>query len=102
VPFDAERIRRLEALAGLRLSPAERARLAGDLSRIVAFVDRLARAELPADAVERSWGAAQCPRRPDAPAPSLPADEALAGAPQREGGCFRLPPVRGGEAPRDA
>uniref|UniRef100_A0A7C2C1F2 Aspartyl/glutamyl-tRNA(Asn/Gln) amidotransferase subunit C n=1 Tax=Thermus islandicus TaxID=540988 RepID=A0A7C2C1F2_9DEIN len=82
-----ELFRKLEALAKLRLAPEEEALLREDLRRILAFVDTLPRVE--ALEAEEAWGHL----REDAEGASLPQALALALAPDREEGFFRVPPV---------
>jgi len=82
-----ELFRKLEALAKLRLAPEEEALLREDLRRILAFVDTLPRVE--ALEAEEAWGHL----REDAEGASLPQAQALALAPDREEGFFRVPPV---------
>jgi aspartyl/glutamyl-tRNA(Asn/Gln) amidotransferase C subunit len=99
VALDAGTIRWLEEMAGLELAAAERELLARDLARIVAFVDRLAAVDVPANLVTRSWGPAEIRRRADEPRPSLPVEMSLAATRDRAENCFRVPPVPGGEEP---
>jgi len=82
-----ELLRKLEALARIRLSPEEEALLLKDLKRILDFVDALPRVE--EGEAEEAWGRL----REDEPRPSLPREEALALAPEAEEGFFRVPPV---------
>lgn len=82
-----ELLRKLEALAKIRLSPEEEALLLQDLKRILDFVDALPRVE--EGEAEEAWGRL----REDEPRPSLPQAEALALAPEAEDGFFRVPPV---------
>jgi aspartyl-tRNA(Asn)/glutamyl-tRNA(Gln) amidotransferase subunit C len=78
-------------LSSLSLSEAEADRFAGELARIVKYVEQL-------DAVDTSDVPAtahvqldRMPLRPDALVPCLTHDEALAEAPQVEGGGFAVP-----------
>jgi aspartyl-tRNA(Asn)/glutamyl-tRNA(Gln) amidotransferase subunit C len=80
-------------LARLELSEDEIARLQEQLSAILEAVGKVA--ELDLEHVEPTshplelanvWGE-------DEPRPSLPVDEALANAPERDGDFFRVPPV---------
>jgi aspartyl-tRNA(Asn)/glutamyl-tRNA(Gln) amidotransferase subunit C len=74
-------VARVAALARLRLSPAESALYETQLSQILAFVGEVASA--PSDPAARAGGLAEEParERPDAVSPSLPAESALANAP---------------------
>jgi Asp-tRNA(Asn)/Glu-tRNA(Gln) amidotransferase C subunit len=112
---DSDLIRRLEALAGLRLRTAEREALAGQLDRIVTFVAQLQQldgvelrlpevesaaegpagvlaAEHPVEA-PAAEGPDASPRRADRSDPSLPRQEVLAQAPDTDGCFFIVPPV---------
>ncbi|GAA6755620.1 glutamyl-tRNA amidotransferase [Thermus sp. 2.9] len=80
-------LRKLEALAKIRLAPEEEALLLQDLKRILDFVDALPRVE----GVEEEAPLGRL--REDEPWPSLPQEEALALAPEKEAGFFRVPPV---------
>ncbi len=82
-----ELLRKLEALAKLRLAPEEEALLLEDLRRILDFVDALPQVE--AEGEEEAWGRL----REDEEKPPLPHDLALSVAPDREEGFFRVPPV---------
>jgi aspartyl-tRNA(Asn)/glutamyl-tRNA(Gln) amidotransferase subunit C len=79
-------------LARLELSADELERLGPQLNDIIAAVSKVAELDLsdvpptshPLDVVN-VWGE-------DEPRPSLPVDEALANAPEREGAYFKVPP----------
>ena len=81
------------SLARLALSEEEVERLQGQLSAILEAVGKVGELDLtgveptshPLD-VSNVWGA-------DEPRPSLPVDDALANAPEREAGFFRVPPA---------
>jgi aspartyl-tRNA(Asn)/glutamyl-tRNA(Gln) amidotransferase subunit C len=80
-------------LARLELSDAEVERFQGQLSAILDAVSKVQELELvdvpptshPLDVVN-VW-------REDVPRPSLPVEEALANAPDREGNLFKVPPA---------
>jgi aspartyl-tRNA(Asn)/glutamyl-tRNA(Gln) amidotransferase subunit C len=80
-------------LARLRLSEAEVERLRAELASILDYMDKLR--GLDTEGVEPMTHAVplDCPLRPDQPAPSLSADEALAGAPQRSDDLFTVPRI---------
>ncbi len=102
MPVDARLVRYLEQLAGLRLDTGERELLAGQLARIVAFVDQLN--ELDTTGVEpcSHAGTDAGPRRSDQPYPSLLTGEALDQAPVTLDDFFIVPPVFGtGEEEQD-
>ena len=80
-------------LARLELSDAELATLTGQLSAIVDYVAQLQ--QLDTEGVEPLAHAlaVQNVFRADEPAPCLPADEALANAPDRRGDFYGVPAV---------
>ncbi len=82
-----ELLRKLEALAKIRLSPEEEALLLADLKGILEFVDALPQVE------EAGEEEAQGRLREDEPLPSLGQEEALQVAPEAEEGFFRVPKV---------
>ena len=89
-----EEVRRIAALARLRLSPEEERTFAGQLSAILGYVDQLK--ELDVSGVEpmtHALAADDVPLRADALQPSLPPSDALANAPAREGTCFKVPRI---------
>ena len=95
MPLSLEEVRRIAALARLRLSPEEEERFAGQLSAILDHVRLLA--ELDVSEVEpmtHALAAGESPAlRADAERPSLSAAEAVAAAPERAGTHFKVPRV---------
>jgi len=94
VALSLEEVRRIAALARLRLSPEEERTFAGQLSAILGYVDQLK--ELDVSGVEpmtHALAAGDVPLRADALQPSLPPSDALANAPAREGTCFKVPRI---------
>ncbi|WP_198665491.1 Asp-tRNA(Asn)/Glu-tRNA(Gln) amidotransferase subunit GatC [Thermus sediminis] len=85
--LSSELLRKLEALAKLRLSPEEEALLLEDLRRILDFVDTLPQVEV--EEGDEALGRL----REDEERPSLPQALALSVAPDQEEGFFRVPPV---------
>jgi aspartyl-tRNA(Asn)/glutamyl-tRNA(Gln) amidotransferase subunit C len=90
VEIDIEHVARLARLA---LREEEKERLRAQLGAILehaARVGEVATADVPptASAIPRSNVL-----RPDEPGPTLPPEEALAGAPEVEGGRFRVPRI---------
>ena len=81
----------LATLAGLAVAPDEARRLADDLGAILDHMSELAAVDT--DGVPPMTHAVAVPLRlrPDLVAPSLPVDEALAAAPDRDGDGFRVP-----------
>lgn len=90
-----EEVRRIAALARLRLSPEEERTFAEQLSAILGYVEQLK--ELDVSGVEPMTHAlaagGEVPLRGDALQDSLPPGEALANAPAREGTYFKVPRI---------
>ncbi len=90
-----EEVRRIAALARLRLSPEEERTFAVQLSKILEHVAQLE--ELDVSRIEPMTHALAAGElaalRADAVHPSLAPDEALANAPAREGTCFKVPRI---------
>ena len=87
-------VQRIAALAHLELSDAEVALFTTQLTQILDYAERLRAVDT--SAVSATWhpGAGAPDLRPDAERPSLPRDDALAGAPERgPQGLFRVPKV---------
>jgi aspartyl-tRNA(Asn)/glutamyl-tRNA(Gln) amidotransferase subunit C len=88
-----EEVLHVAKLARLELADAEVDRFTEQLSAILEAVDKVSELDLsdveptahPLDLVN-VWAA-------DEPAPSLPVEEALANAPDREGDFFKVPPA---------
>ena len=93
--MDDSVISKLEALARLRLEPAERERLKHDLDRILAFVGQLQ--QLDTTGVEPLVYLTEhpLPPRPDQVGEHLPREQALENAPDHDGQFFRVPKVIG-------
>ena len=91
--IDREQLLHVAHLARLELRDEEVERLGAQLNDILAAVSKVSELDLadvpptshPHDVVN-VWAA-------DEPAPSLPVDDALANAPDREGDMFRVPPA---------
>ncbi len=90
-----DEVRRIAALARLRLSPEEERTFAGQLSAILGHVEQLK--ELDVSGVEpmtHALAAGELPAlRRDEVRPGLTPDEALAAAPAREGTFFKVPRI---------
>ena len=90
--IDHEQLRHVARLARLELREDEVERLGAQLNDILAAVSKVSELDLsdvpptshPLDVVN-VWAE-------DEPRPSLPVEEALANAPEREGSYFRVPP----------
>jgi len=91
--IDTALISRLEKLARLQLSPAEREKMTGDLQRILDMVDKLQ--ELDTSDVEPLvyLNGGQNIEREDEIANQLTQNEALKNAPKHDGQFFRVPKV---------
>jgi aspartyl-tRNA(Asn)/glutamyl-tRNA(Gln) amidotransferase subunit C len=89
-----EQVEHVARLAHLALSEEELERLGGQLDAILEAVGKVSELDLadveptshPLDLVN-VW-------REDEPGPSLPREQALANAPDVEGGFFKVPPTR--------
>ena len=86
-------VEEIALLARLRLDDAEVERLRGELTAILGYAEKLQ--SLDTEGVEPMTHAVplDCPLRPDEVGPSLPADEALAEAPQRVDDFFAVPRI---------
>ncbi len=90
-----DEVRRIAVLARLELSAEEEQVFQGQLSAILDYVRLLE--ELDVSEVEPMTHALaaedRSPLREDAVHRSLPPDEALGNAPEREGTCFKVPRI---------
>ena len=92
--LSAADVERIAALAHLDLNDAETELFTTQLAQILEYAERLK--EVDTSAVSATWhpGAAAPGLRDDTVRPSLPLEDALAGAPERgPGGLFRVPKV---------
>ncbi len=91
--IDSATVEKIARLARLELSEAEVERFAGELGRILAYVEQLG--ELNTDDVEPLAHPLDLTNAldDDLPSPSLPRDEVLKNAPAHDGDCFLVPPV---------
>ena len=90
---DLELIQRLEALAGFRLTAAERVALAGQLERIITFVAQLQKLDTTGVEPHTHAVTGQSPLRADVCGESLPRSEVLAAGPATDGEFLIVPPV---------
>ncbi len=81
----------LAKLAALPLDEAELVRFERDLARIVAHVETLLAVDVTDVPPMASASEAAQPMREDVPRPGLSHDDALAAAPEEEGGGFAVP-----------
>jgi aspartyl-tRNA(Asn)/glutamyl-tRNA(Gln) amidotransferase subunit C len=91
--LSVEQVRWVAHLARLRLDEEEVQTFTRQLSQIVNYVAQLA--QVNTEGIEPLAHALDISNvfRPDEPAPSLPADEALANAPRRQQNFFSVPAV---------
>jgi len=88
-----EEVLKVATLSRIRLTGGEEERFATQLSAILEYVDKLR--GLDTEAVEPLAHALPIHNvlRPDEPRPSLAPNQALGGAPERAGDCFKVPRV---------
>jgi aspartyl-tRNA(Asn)/glutamyl-tRNA(Gln) amidotransferase subunit C len=89
--IDRDQVLHVARLARLELSEDEVERVAGELAKILDHIDKIS--ELDLEGVEPTSHVVDVGSslRPDEPCPSLPADAALASAPDPADGGFRVP-----------
>jgi aspartyl-tRNA(Asn)/glutamyl-tRNA(Gln) amidotransferase subunit C len=90
-------VERIGHLARLRLEPDEAEALARDLDAILGYVAELEAVDAAGAASAAAPVARATPLRADVPAASLPAERALANAPEADGTAFLVPAVLEGE-----
>jgi aspartyl-tRNA(Asn)/glutamyl-tRNA(Gln) amidotransferase subunit C len=90
-----DEVRRIAALARLRLTPEEEQRYAGQLSAILDYVRQLEALDLSGvEPMTHALAAGEpAALREDEVQPGLPLQKALANAPAREGTCFKVPRI---------
>ncbi|MCZ2342943.1 MAG: Asp-tRNA(Asn)/Glu-tRNA(Gln) amidotransferase subunit GatC [Bacteroidales bacterium] len=88
-----EQVRKVAALARLELSPDQLTVMAGQLNRILDFVDQLQQVDTTGVEPMAHPIPVENVFREDAPRESLPTGEALANAPNRGGNFFAVPAV---------
>lgn len=90
--IDTAEVLRIARLARLRIEEAEAAALAGDLGRIVDYIDQLKEVELPDDAESLTYFDTDV-HREDRSGESLEREDALRNAPESDGESFLVPPI---------
>lgn len=99
MPVDRTEVLKIADLARLNFSDAELDSFTSRFQRILDYVEKLR--EVDVEGIEPtshiSAAGPDYPFREDEPRPSLPAEEALANAPDAGDGHFRVPKVIGGE-----
>jgi len=88
-----EQVAHVALLARLELGPADLERFARQLSAILDYVDQLQQVDTAGVEPLAHPLPLRNVFRPDDPRPSLPVDEALANAPDRQGDFFAVPAV---------
>jgi len=90
-----EEVRRIAALARLKLTPEDERVFTGQLSAVLEYVELLR--ELDVSGVEPMTHALAAgeavPLREDEVLPSLPVETSLSAAPARQGTCFKVPRI---------
>lgn len=91
--IDRAEVDRIAALARLEIPEADRERLAGQLSAVLDYVEALRGLDLE-DCPPTAFAPVDHPLREDVPdGRTLPAETALAAAPEAEDGFFLVPPI---------
>ncbi|HEU4726170.1 MAG TPA: Asp-tRNA(Asn)/Glu-tRNA(Gln) amidotransferase subunit GatC [Candidatus Eisenbacteria bacterium] len=94
MPIDVSVVRKIAALARLRIEPSEEERYARELDGILGFVEQLQALDVSGIEPTSQVTAGERPAlRPDEVCASDVRDEALAGAPERDGDYFKVPQV---------
>jgi len=94
MPIDVSTVRKIAALARLRVEPAEEERMARELGAILTYVEQLQALDLEGiEPTSQVTEGAPPALRPDEARPCEVRDEALAEAPDRDGDYFRVPQV---------
>jgi aspartyl-tRNA(Asn)/glutamyl-tRNA(Gln) amidotransferase subunit C len=88
-----EQVEHVARLAHLRLSEEELARMQEQLSAILDYMETLRELDTSTIPPTAQVLPLENITRPDQAGPSIPPDEALANAPEKEAGLFRVPPV---------
>jgi aspartyl-tRNA(Asn)/glutamyl-tRNA(Gln) amidotransferase subunit C len=90
-----EEVRRIAALARLRLTPDEEERFAGQLSAILDHIEQLKALDVSGvEPMTHALAAGEAsPLREDVVQESLPPGEAIAAAPAHEGTSFKVPRI---------
>jgi aspartyl-tRNA(Asn)/glutamyl-tRNA(Gln) amidotransferase subunit C len=91
--LSAKDVRETAALARLALDDAEVERLVRELDAILGSMRELAAVEVAGVPPMTHAVALDCPERDDAVGAELSVDQALAAAPAREAGLFRVPRI---------
>lgn len=91
--FTRDQVRKVAVLSRLEFSDAEADAFAGQLGRILTYVEKLGELDT-ADVPPTSHALALVNvLRPDVTHESLAPEQALANAPEQEAQCFKVPPI---------
>ena len=94
MPIDVSVVRKIAALARLRIEPDEEARYARELDGILGYVAQLQALDVTGiEPTSQVTEGARPPLREDVVRPFAARDEALAAAPERDGDYFKVPQV---------
>jgi len=94
MPIDVSVVRKIAALARLRIEPDEEARYARELDGILGYVAQLQALDVEGiEPTSQVTEGARPPLREDVVRPFEARDEALAAAPDRDGDYFKVPQV---------
>ncbi len=94
MPIDVTVVRKIAALARLRIEPSEEERYARELGGILGFVEQLQALDVSGiEPTSQVTEGARPALRADVVCPSDVRDEALQGAPERDGDYFKVPQV---------
>ncbi len=93
MPLTREQVQHIARLARVGLSEDDIARFQEQLSEILDYFERLRQLDTEGVPPTTHTLPLHSIMRPDEPRPSLPRDEVLANAPQREGDLFRVSAV---------
>jgi len=94
MPIDVSVVRKIAALARLRIEPSEEERYARELDGILGFVEQLQALDVAGiEPTSQVTEGARPALRPDEVCRFGARDEALDGAPERDGDYFKVPRV---------
>ncbi len=94
MPIDVTTVRKMAALARLRVEASEEERMARELAAILTYVEQLQALDLEGiEPTSQVTEGAPPALRPDEARPCEVREEALAQAPDRDGDYFRVPKV---------
>ena len=93
MPLTREQVEHVAKLAHLSLTPEEAEGFTSQLSQILDYIDKLQELDVKGVEPTAHVEVQSTPLRADEPRPSLPVDEALANAPEREGSHILVPRI---------